>query len=123
MTTITELFTGLDKTFWTQGRLETYGKWPFKPKDGTCTAERMATAGFFVVEGTDDVDVSVECFICKKQLDGWEPNDDPWQEHSKHQADCPYVLLNKQDEKQWTIDDLFLLIKAYFIKQCAQRMR
>jgi baculoviral IAP repeat-containing protein 5 len=36
----------------------------------------MAAAGFYVV-GDDEPDL-VECFICGKQLNGWESHDDPW---------------------------------------------
>jgi len=36
----------------------------------------MAAAGFYVL-GDDEPDL-VECFICGKQLNGWEPDDDPW---------------------------------------------
>jgi len=37
----------------------------------------MAAAGFYVVGDSNEPDL-VECFICGKQLDGWESNDDPW---------------------------------------------
>lgn len=37
----------------------------------------MATAGFYVIGDNDEIDL-VECFMCGKQLDGWEPTDDPW---------------------------------------------
>jgi len=37
----------------------------------------MAAAGFYCTGNNDELD-SVECFICGKQLDGWEQEDDPW---------------------------------------------
>lgn len=37
----------------------------------------MAAAGFYVIGDNSEPDL-VECFICGKQLNGWEPNDDPW---------------------------------------------
>lgn len=37
----------------------------------------MVAAGFYVIGGIDEPDL-VECFICGKQLDGWEAHDDPW---------------------------------------------
>lgn len=37
----------------------------------------MAAAGFYVVGGKKEPDL-VECFICSKQLDSWDPDDDPW---------------------------------------------
>ena len=37
----------------------------------------MAAAGFYVIGDKDDPDTA-ECFFCHKQLNGWEPDDDPW---------------------------------------------
>jgi len=62
-------------SFWKAGRIKTYENWPFKSSD-KCNIEHMAAAGFYVV-GDDEPDL-VECFICGKQLNGWEPHDDPW---------------------------------------------
>lgn len=42
-----------------------------------CNPENMAAAGFFSVGGKEELDLA-ECFICNKQLDGWESEDDPW---------------------------------------------
>lgn len=59
-----------------KGRLKTFVNWPFK--DSTeCNATKMAEAGFFKIESNTEPDL-VQCFICQKQLDGWEPKDDPW---------------------------------------------
>jgi len=38
-------------------------------------------------------------------------------EHEKHQSNCPFVQLNKQDEKEWTIDELYDLYKKYKTKE------
>ncbi|KYN00907.1 Baculoviral IAP repeat-containing protein 5, partial [Cyphomyrmex costatus] len=101
--------------FWKQSRRKTYNSWPFKESD-KCNAERMAAAGFYVVGDSNEPDL-VECFICNKQLDGWEPDDDPWSEHEKHQSSCAFVKLNKQDEKEWTVDELYDLYKKYKTKE------
>ncbi|KAH0952163.1 hypothetical protein HN011_012083 [Eciton burchellii] len=101
-------------SFWKAGRIKTYENWPFKSSD-KCNVEHMAAAGFYVV-GDDEPDL-VECFICGKQLNGWESHDDPWSEHIKHQSDCPYVKLNKQDEKEWTIEEMYDLYKKYKIRE------
>ena len=61
--------------FWEKERLATFKNWPFSKKDN-CNAEKMAEAGFFSVGTKDEPDLA-ECFICGKQLDGWEPEDDP----------------------------------------------
>lgn len=37
----------------------------------------MVAAGFYVIGDNNEPDL-VECFICGKQLDGWEAHDDPW---------------------------------------------
>ncbi|EZA58697.1 baculoviral IAP repeat-containing protein 5 [Ooceraea biroi] len=101
--------------FWKMGRIKTYDKWPFKQSD-KCNVECMAAAGFYSIGNDDDPDL-VECFICGKQLDGWEPLDDPWSEHIKHNSDCPYVKLNKQDEKDWTIEEMYDMFKKYKIRE------
>lgn len=68
----------MSSTFWKIGRLKTFDHWPFQsPDENTCNPERMAAAGFLAVGGKEEPDL-VECFICSKQLDGWDPDDDPW---------------------------------------------
>lgn len=37
---------------------------------------QMADAGFYHC-GNDKEPDYVQCFVCQKELDGWEPNDDP----------------------------------------------
>ncbi|XP_043464850.1 baculoviral IAP repeat-containing protein 5-like [Leptopilina heterotoma] len=96
-------------TFWKKGRLETFENWPFQLANNNCNAERMAAAGFHFIGNKNEPDL-VGCFICSKQLDGWEPDDDPWAEHEKHQSSCAFVKLNKPDEMLWTIEDLYSLL-------------
>ncbi|XP_018352892.1 PREDICTED: baculoviral IAP repeat-containing protein 5 [Trachymyrmex septentrionalis] len=107
--------------FWKQSRRTTYGSWPFN-ESNKCNAERMAAAGFYVVGDSNEPDL-VECFICSKQLDGWEPDDDPWSEHEKHQSSCPFVKLNKQEEKEWTVDELYDLYKKYKTKEYMDQVK
>lgn len=38
---------------------------------------QMAKAGFFHIPSTVEPDL-VRCFVCQKELDGWDPTDDPW---------------------------------------------
>jgi hypothetical protein len=33
------------------------------------------------------------CFLCDKQLDGWEEDDDPLAEHLKHVPDCGWAIV------------------------------
>ncbi|XP_046820759.1 baculoviral IAP repeat-containing protein 5 [Vespa crabro] len=103
--------------FWKTVRLETFKDWPYQSSEDTCSPERMASAGFFSKATKEEPDL-VECFICSKQLDGWEPTDDPWKEHENHQPSCAFVKLQKQDECLWTVYELFELIKAYNLKEC-----
>lgn len=35
----------------------------------------------------------------------------------KHQSSCPFVKLNKQDEKEWTMHEMYELYKKYQIKK------
>ena len=53
----------------------------------------MAQAGFYY-SGVSTEDDSCTCFVCGKVLDGWEKNDNPWQEHEKHAPNCHFVKLN-----------------------------
>jgi hypothetical protein len=52
-------------------------------------------AGFYFRpfdEGSDNV----ACFLCNKNLDGWEPADEAWSEHVSHSPTCPLVNLNTE---------------------------
>jgi len=109
---LSNIFKDLDPMFWKNGRLQTYKYWPFSLKE-QCNANSMSAAGFFCVGGEDEPDL-VECFMCCKQLDGWESNDDPWEEHKKHQPNCQFMQLNKPDEDSLTVTELFKLIQNYY---------
>lgn len=39
----------------------------------------MAEAGFYHSSNDRDPDIA-RCFVCFKELEGWEPNDNPWYE-------------------------------------------
>lgn len=52
----------------------------------------MAEAGFFWCE-----DDAAACFLCGKQLDGWERTDNPWTEHMKHSPQCAFVKLGRPE--------------------------
>ncbi|CAD1481257.1 unnamed protein product [Heterotrigona itama] len=110
-----------DSTFWKTGRLKTFEDWPFQSSDNSCNPEKMAAAGFFAVGSKEEPDL-VECFICSKQLDGWNPDDDPWEEHVQHQLNCPFINLGKPDETLWTVSELFNLFKKYTVKECTREL-
>ncbi|CAH2013702.1 unnamed protein product [Acanthoscelides obtectus] len=78
-------------------RRQTFTSWVFED-DVECNADALAEAGFIYV-GTKDEPDSTQCFVCKKTLDGWEAEDNPWSEHLKHQKDCPFAALQKSQSK------------------------
>lgn len=70
------VFRDIDPLIKNKGRLQTFRDWPFDSK-APCNPKTMAQAGFYFIGNEQDHDL-VECFICGKQLDGWEETDDPW---------------------------------------------
>ena len=87
-------------------RLATFTLWPFT-EDCSCTPERMAAAGFYCCGGENEPDL-VRCYFCRKELDEWEPEDDPWKEHARR-GKCAYVKLGKKPEELTVSDVLGLL--------------
>lgn len=85
------IFRDPTSVFWKQNRLKTFNNWPFKTSD-KCNAKSMAAAGFYVIGNIDEPDL-VECFICSKQLNGWEPNDDPWSVNNGYNKTISLSLL------------------------------
>jgi len=67
----------------------------------------MAEAGFFHAPSDRDPDIA-RCFVCFKELEGWEPEDNPWAEHKSHSPKCDFLLLNKKEE-DWTVEDFLEL--------------
>ncbi|KAL8583292.1 hypothetical protein ACOMHN_043069 [Nucella lapillus] len=86
-------------------RLKSFKNWPFE--DGDCCADKLAEAGFYHIP-TDQSPDATRCFACYKELDGWEPNDDPWSEHKKHSPACPFLKMGVPVE-QLTIQQLVKL--------------
>ncbi|KAJ9580201.1 hypothetical protein L9F63_004144 [Diploptera punctata] len=79
-------------------RLKSFNDWPYDVEDCICTSKKMAEAGFFFCGSNKEPDL-VQCFVCLKKLDGWEPEDDPWDEHRKHASKCPFVEIGKKQSK------------------------
>jgi len=89
-------------------RLATFTMWPFT-ENCSCTPESMAAAGFYCCGGENEPDL-VRCFFCRKELDGWEPEDDPWKEHQSHaKGNCAYIKLGKKPDELTVSDVLGLL--------------
>lgn len=54
-------------------------KWPH-PSNFKANADTLAEAGFFYDPSYDDPD-NVACYVCGKELSGWETEDDPFDIH------------------------------------------
>ena len=76
-----------------QRRLESYFMWPKSTKQ---RPQQLAEAGFFY-SGTGDL---VVCFDCDLQLNHWEKDDVPFEEHAKFCPEefCPFLVLLKGEE-------------------------
>lgn len=79
-----------------ENRLTSFKNWPFEDEgqEGICTAKKMAESGFYSC-ATDACPDLVRCYVCFKELEGWEPTDDPWAEHISHSATCAFAKKGK----------------------------
>ena len=69
--------------------------WPH-PASFKATPETLAEAGFYFHPDPDNPD-NVACFMCKKNLDGWEPDDDPFSIHyNKCRDSCAWAVVRCQ---------------------------
>lgn len=93
-------------------RLESFSDWPFQ-ENCSCTPKRLAEAGFYHIPSESEPD-AVRCFMCLKELDGWEPMDDPMLEHKKHAPKCPFLRHWKPEEEHAVSD---------FIKSISERQQ
>uniref|UniRef100_A0A672HBQ8 Baculoviral IAP repeat containing 5b n=1 Tax=Salarias fasciatus TaxID=181472 RepID=A0A672HBQ8_SALFA len=91
--------------------------WPFR-EDCNCTPEKMAQAGFIHCPTDHEPDVA-RCFYCLIELEGWEPDDDPWSEHEKRSPNCGFLKM-KKDFTELTVAEFFNLekerLKVYLVR-------
>eukprot|EP00043_Microstomoeca_roanoka_P013933 m.137087 g.137087 ORF g.137087 m.137087 type:complete len:376 (+) comp15884_c0_seq7:125-1252(+) len=89
----------LTSMFVEENRLASFegSNWPFT-KRRKCRPENLAKAGF-VYKGTAEAPDLVQCFLCQKELDGWEAGDDPMKEHEVHSPRCPFVTLSLEESR------------------------
>lgn len=74
--------------------------WPHKSP----SPHDLAVAGFFKTSMGKD---NCQCFMCDRQLDGWEEDDDALAEHLKHGADCAWALLmSLQQEREYDTSNM-----------------
>ena len=71
--------------------------WPHESKRGwKCKVSKMVEAGWCfdpAPSGEEEDGDGVTCFHCNLSLDGWEPKDDPFQEHRKRSPKCTFFAL------------------------------
>ncbi|KAK3092050.1 hypothetical protein FSP39_024719, partial [Pinctada imbricata] len=59
---------------------------------------QLAKAGFYHIPTENEPD-AVRCFYCFKELDGWEPDDEPMKEHKQHSPHCKFLTLETPVEE------------------------
>ncbi|KAG7520006.1 hypothetical protein JOB18_020894 [Solea senegalensis] len=84
----------------------------------------MANAGFVHCPSENEPDVAC-CFFCLIELEGWEPDDDPWSEHIKRSPHCGFLTM-KKDFTELTVAEFFGMekerLKVYLRKVCHKKM-
>ncbi|XP_050303027.1 baculoviral IAP repeat-containing protein 5 [Anthonomus grandis grandis] len=84
-------------------------KYWFAGSGDSCSISKMAEAGFIFTGSSKERD-SAQCFYCKKELGGWEEDDNPWQEHLKHAPQCEFARMQKP-QSSWTLEEMMDFIK------------
>jgi hypothetical protein len=74
-----------------ESRLRSFRDWPPALKQ---EPQQLAEAGFYYIGLSDQT----KCFYCDGGLRNWQPDDDPWTEHSRWFSKCGFVRLVKGDE-------------------------
>ncbi|KAI0387944.1 hypothetical protein F5Y04DRAFT_241365 [Hypomontagnella monticulosa] len=75
------------------------GRWPHEGKRGwKCKTKQLVEAGWKYTPTADSDDMAT-CTYCSLALDGWEPKDNPSDEHYKRSPDCQFFGLMNQYKK------------------------
>ncbi|PLB34149.1 uncharacterized protein BDW47DRAFT_112770, partial [Aspergillus candidus] len=84
-----------------QARLATFNSgWPHDGKRGwTCQSEKMVEGGWYFCPNEESNDLA-SCPYCKLSLDGWEPKDDPFDEHYRRSAECSFFVFAQAPGKK-----------------------
>ncbi|KAF9890334.1 hypothetical protein FE257_006000 [Aspergillus nanangensis] len=74
-------------------RLATFGtQWPHDGKEEwVCSSEKMVEGGWYFCPTEESNDLA-SCAYCKLSLDGWEPQDDPFDEHYRRSSSCSFFV-------------------------------
>ncbi|CAH1264086.1 BIRC5 [Branchiostoma lanceolatum] len=95
-------------------RLSTFNDWPFDD-DCLCAPSKMAAAGFYHIP-TDQHPDLVRCYVCLNELEGWEPDDDPWAEHKRLHPNCDLVKIMKNRK---SLDEI--TVKEFLDLECKRQ--
>ncbi|PYI05548.1 hypothetical protein BO78DRAFT_398068 [Aspergillus sclerotiicarbonarius CBS 121057] len=84
-----------------QARQATFGEsWPHDGKRGwVCQSDKMVEGGWYFCPNEESDDLAT-CPYCKLSLDGWEPKDDPFDEHYRRSSDCSFFVFAKPPGKK-----------------------
>lgn len=75
------------------------GRWPHEGKRGwKCKTKQLVESGWKYTPTSESNDMAT-CTYCSLALDGWEPKDNPWDEHYKRSPDCQFFALMDQYRK------------------------
>ncbi|KAI0458592.1 hypothetical protein F5B21DRAFT_398802 [Xylaria acuta] len=80
-----------------EARKATFGdRWPHDGKRGwKCKTKQLVDAGWKYTPTMDSDDMAT-CTYCQLALDGWEPKDNPMDEHYRRSPECPFFILINQ---------------------------
>lgn len=78
-------------------RTQTFNdSWPHENRKGwKCKTKKLVEAGW-CYDPSPEYDDGVRCFYCDLSLDGWEPKDDPLNEHRRRSPQCHFFLLSDE---------------------------
>lgn len=78
-------------------RTQTFNdSWPHESRKGwKCKTKKLVEAGW-CYDPSPEYDDGVRCFYCDLSLDGWEPKDDPLNEHRRRSPECHFFLLSEE---------------------------
>lgn len=120
---LTACFRTFKSMYCAETRQQSFSGWPFR-EECNCTPEKLAKVGFVHCPTENEPDV-VCCFFCLIELEGWEPDDDPWSEHFKRSPNCAFLNL-KKDFTELTVAEFCHMekdrLKIYLRKVCHMKM-
>ncbi|KAI8130772.1 Single-strand selective monofunctional uracil-DNA glycosylase [Lucilia cuprina] len=102
-------------------RIDSFKTWPYD-ENSSCSITKMAEAGFYWTGNkNNEEDDAATCFVCCKQLHGWDPTDDPWKEHMKHAPQCQFVKYGRK-ENELTVEEFLNITSAVLRKKLTKSL-